>query len=467
MQSCARNILAAALIQILSLSGPSLAVDYIVRDGLPGPDKSGAGVLALRGEFVHHVGQLQVNITNWGLIGSHPGRGFLWSDAPSAMWPAGSGIEYLYAAGLWVGAIRGGVPLVTTGQFEPEMRSNPDDPLDTIWQSHQGADGGRRYPDPLEDDDGDGLVDEDPLNGLDDDLDGRVDEDYGAIGSQMFRCVMRDNTARIIESLPEHEPLGLRIVQRSYAWGNDDSDDFVGFEYEVTNIGVRPLNSVYVGFFADPDVGERGQGDISSDDVPGWFDGRVRAADGTLVRIVIAYIYDDDGDNGTVPGYFGIMFLDHPTDPTGQVAPPRVAITSFNAFAGLQPFSSGGEPTNDAERYELLSTRHFDPPGDVDKKNDFRLLLGTGPFAELEVDESLDFAACMVVLLRSVLRQGPRPQHRSRGSRERNLRRGLRKPGFRSDQSDLLSVHQSLRHPGARIGRRQSGPDHRRDRPRR
>ena len=164
-------------------------------------EKTMAGTLALEGEFVHNVGQLQLNITNWGLIGSRPGTGAAYADAPSAMWPAGSGVEYLWAAGVWIGALKNGVPLVTTGQYAAEILANPDDPLDTIYETFQGAQGGKRYPDPGEDDDQDGQINEDPINGLDDDLDGEIDEDFGAIGNQMFRCVMRDNTALVVELL--------------------------------------------------------------------------------------------------------------------------------------------------------------------------------------------------------------------------------------------------------------------------
>ncbi|RKZ18457.1 hypothetical protein DRQ53_00005, partial [bacterium] len=226
-------------------------------------DKSSSGTFALGGEFVHNVGELQMNITNWGLIGSRPGSGTNYSDAPSAMWPAGSGVEYLWAGGLWVGALKNGVPLCTTGQYTPEMLANPDDPLDTVWESFQGAIGGARYPDPGEDDDGDGLINEDPFNGLDDDIDGKIDEDFAAIGNQMFRATMRDNTALVIESFPEHEPLNLRIVQNSYAWEGDSVDDFIGFQYQITNIGVQPLQDMYVGFFADCDIGPRGQGGVA------------------------------------------------------------------------------------------------------------------------------------------------------------------------------------------------------------
>ena len=62
--------------------------------------------LVLDGKSVHNVGQLQMHLLNWGEWGSRPGTGEPYSLAPSAQWPAGSGVEYLFSAGLWVGALR-------------------------------------------------------------------------------------------------------------------------------------------------------------------------------------------------------------------------------------------------------------------------------------------------------------------------------------------------------------------------
>lgn len=36
---------------------------------------------------------------NWGIFGFMPGSGQLFSFAPSAQWPAGSDVEYLFVAG--------------------------------------------------------------------------------------------------------------------------------------------------------------------------------------------------------------------------------------------------------------------------------------------------------------------------------------------------------------------------------
>src|SRR5438093_11512179 len=57
----------------------------------------------LDGTFVHNVGRLQLQITNFGETGnqSNPSR----TTVPPAEWPAGPGNDYLYAAVLWVVAL--------------------------------------------------------------------------------------------------------------------------------------------------------------------------------------------------------------------------------------------------------------------------------------------------------------------------------------------------------------------------
>jgi hypothetical protein len=363
-------------------------------------NKHDAGTLALDGDFVHNVGELHLNITNWGLIGSRPGSSTNYSEAPSAMWPAGSGIEYLWAAGVWIGAIRNGVPLVTTGQFTPELMALPEDPLDTVWATRKGMTGGERYPSPTFDDDGDGEEDEDPLNGLDDDGDGLVDEDFAAVGNQGFSVSMRDNISLLTELWPDHEPLGIRLQQSTYQWEGDDFDDFVGFDFVLSNIGTNALNDLYFGFFADCDVGPREYGSVAIDDLPGYFEGRVRADDGSWVPLTIAYMYDADGDGGRSPGFFGITYLNHPTDHSGGPAPMLVGASAFHAFAGARSYDRGGDPTNDFERYELLASASIDSvPGlyATDFANDYRILVSAGPFEVLEPAASMSFAAAMVV----------------------------------------------------------------------
>ena len=377
-------------------------------DPYPRPD----GIYVTDGSYVMNVGELHMNITNFGLIGSQAPSTCSWCDAPSAQWPAGSGVEYLWAAGLWVGGVTLGEKLVSTGQFEREIRAITTEVEDTIYEAIGGTllrppgnedASGRRVPEADNNDDDDydnfgvALVDEETLNGYDDDDDGLIDEDFAQIGNQMMVCTLYDNTRLASEIYPDHTPLNLKIVQSSYAWENDDADDFVGFEFEITNIGVAPVNDVYIGFFADSDIGPRERPGRAEDDMAGSYTGMVQARDQSWVPVTLGYMYDDDGDEGQTPGYFGVAFLNHDVDPTGVLAPESIALHSFHHFSGQASFDQGGDPTNDSERYELLSEDVIQGNVQPERQNDFRFLISVGPFSELPPDGTLQFQAAIVV----------------------------------------------------------------------
>ncbi|RJR30826.1 MAG: hypothetical protein C4574_01825 [Candidatus Latescibacterota bacterium] len=350
---------------------------------------AGKRIWVLDGSPVHNVGNLQMHVTNWGAIGSYPSSRFPTAEAPSAQWPANSGVEYLYIAGLWVGAKKNGIPVVTTAAYDIEFRPHPTDPLARIYRSFEGAPGGARYPSPP-DDDKDGLINEDWLNGVDDDGDGQIDEDFAAIGKQMFSCWFTDFDPTSIQANPEHTPLNLFVRQESYQWEEEKFFNFVGLEYKIKNVGTEAIEDLYIGFFADGDAGPRTREQYWLDDGTGLFEGIVCAQRGDNVvpiRISSAYFYDIDGDEGATPGYFGVLFLGHDTDPLGEMAPKQVGITSYQNFSGDQPYENGGDPTNDFQRYELMSKNAKDRNQEVPR--DYRMLLATGPFRELPPDSQL------------------------------------------------------------------------------
>ncbi len=109
------------------------------KDTLPGLQR----VLVLDGSNVHNVGELQMHVGNWGNFGSWPGSANTFSEAPSAQWPAGSGVEYLFTAGLWIGALKGGIPAVSTAAYATEFRPTQD-PIDLIYRTRGGR--ARRQP---------------------------------------------------------------------------------------------------------------------------------------------------------------------------------------------------------------------------------------------------------------------------------------------------------------------------------
>ncbi|MGA9119101.1 MAG: hypothetical protein WB699_07010, partial [Bacteroidota bacterium] len=351
-------------------------------------------VMVLDGSNVHNVGELQMHVGNWGCFGSWPGSRYPFSQAPSAQWPAGSGVEYLFAAGLWVGALKGGIPAVSTAAYAFEFRPNMVDAIDKIYRTSEGARGGNRPPSPDANDDKDGATDEDWLNGRDDDGDGQIDEDFAAVSKQMFSCWYTDDQPIAVQIYPEHNPLGLLVRQESYQWEEDRFDDFVGVEFHITNIGDDILEDVFIGFFADCDAGPLETDNYYEDDATGHTATPPLCTDLGPVMVDVAYTYDADGDNGATLGYFGVMFLGHTTDPTGETAPERVGISTYSNFSGSQTFEEGGDPTNDFERYELLSQEIIERNATVPR--DYRMLMSAGPFAELVPESTLVFQTAFV-----------------------------------------------------------------------
>ncbi|HUV35376.1 MAG TPA: hypothetical protein VMX58_00370 [Patescibacteria group bacterium] len=333
------------------------------------------------GSFVHNVGNLQMNVTNWGFFGSLPKSRYPMADQPSAQWPAGSGIDYLYAAGIWVGATLDGIPCVSTGY--PETEFYPlNDPRCTIYAATEGVIGGDRPPQEA-DDDADGRSDEDWLNGFDDDGDGKIDEDFGAIGKQMFSCFYTDNQNAASVVWPEHTPMNIQVRQESYQWGEEGMNNFIGVRYYVSNIGVDYLSDAYIGIYADLDAGPREYGSYHMDDQVGYWEGVWCAPKGDgeyPVMVRVGYVYDSDGDNGRTPGYFGIALLGYPISMGNYDYPGffYTGLSTFRIFRGLQPFENGGEPTNDFERYYVLSQGRRDQ--NTDSPNDYKILMSTGPF---------------------------------------------------------------------------------------
>jgi hypothetical protein len=336
-------------------------------------------VLVLDGSNVHNAGRILLHVTNWGEFGSMPGSGLPYAFAPSFEWPNQSGIEYLGTAGLWVGALKSGVPAVSTAVFERELRPTPD-PIDIIYRASEGAPGGNRVPHPNPNDDGDSETNEDWLNGRDDDSDGLIDEDYAAISDQMFSCWYTDNQPAAIAIYPEHNPLDIEVRQESYVWDEPRFDDIVGIKFTIKNIGTTALDDVYIGMFVDADIGNRNNPNYWEDDVAASVQFPLTCTNLGPVAPRVAYMHDNDGAGGEV-------FVGHPTDPTGQLAPADVGYTTFANFSGSQSFEEGGDPTNDFERYELMSSRTIERDADVPR--DYRILISTGPFAQLAPNEEI------------------------------------------------------------------------------
>ncbi len=405
---------------------PALLLAFSVLMLIPGPATSrppddlpqgpGLRVDEFAGWY-HSAGSLLLHMSNRGRFG-RAGNDL---TNPSGEWPGGTDHEYLFGAGLWVAGVvnRGSGPdtLCSSGLFQPEFRNFEANegcgtPPIGICESFEGAPAGLR----LFDDDGDGLTDEDPLNGEDDDGDGRVDEDFAGISQEMFRTVTYDTSTAFNVFFPseadQHRPMGLRVEQESYQWTDPQFDDLVGVEFRIRNISASldeaelgwSIDNAYIGFMVDADVGLDTVDDISADDQVGFaaLDTVLvsPAGDSRPLSLTMGYMYDEPGVGGDdVPGYLGVLFLGHTVDTVtvadeDAIAPRTVGIHRFKTF------SRGAEdPRDDRDRYQFLrGNSDVVPTLDAGSTTprDYRFLVSAGPFATIAPGSTLTFQVAFV-----------------------------------------------------------------------
>ena len=414
------------LLPALLLLGALAPTESPAREALPAPGRptaSPSNATSLPDVYgpgaVLRQGRLRMKITNWGILGN-PFTNL--SSDPSATWPGASGVEYLNSILLAVGAKDASAPVATAHRvsYATEWSSLTASPEDRIYRTWETAPHGlRQVNDDNDYDPVEGLprVDEDFLDGRDNDGDGLIDEDFGAFGHETYTCLMRDDGA-YSQSLGGgvHVPLSIECRQMAWDYIFDGFNDFVAVEYTVFNRSGQLLDSVFVGFKMDMDVGPTSVSNYFLDDrdLPGYPSGdfvRVVNANDPRRQFPHAYVpevsvdsalcprvlsrlngfsvADNDGDGGQTPGVASFLLLDHTIDPLGVTAPARVGFRAFRSFTAGTPFAQGGNPSDDSLRYVFMSgnegvdpaTGFIDaPPGAL--AGDYVQWCSVGPFLQ-------------------------------------------------------------------------------------
>ncbi len=254
-----------------------------------------------------------MTITNFGLLG----EGWNNPDQPSCRYKQYADIdreevEHFSYAGLWIGGIVKGNSRVTTaivdGVFDYgaegfEFSYSPD-PADTI-RIKSSIETSKYY-------------------------------SPRAISHQDFICDYNDFGGVI-----NHDPMGIRVHQESYAWNYSFTDAFVIMDYTIYNESYKidpqgkgwNIKNIYLGMWADASVAnmnytsayEPGGGFTWYDNLDGFdhsiFDPDPSDQTPGYPRH-IAYQYDADGDNGFAHSYIGFRIL-------GNAAVPRDYWTTY------------------------------------------------------------------------------------------------------------------------------------------
>lgn len=234
-----------------------------------------------------NIGNIGFSVTNFGMYGS----GWVnWPNVPSCEYPNGSGIEHLFAGGLWVGGFtkdnlnstnKNG-PFVSTGAIDASSIS-----------SSRG--GGFEFTNSTEDK----IIERSSL------LDSRY-YNPNAISHQDFLMDFADTNVRYLNGqvIPEHVPLGIAVHQETYAWNFPFADYFVILNYTIKNVSKKYLDSVYVGLWTDAVVRN-----TKLTGRPSGSAFYTHGGDGYFDSLNLAYEFDVDGDPGFTDSYIGITYL--------------------------------------------------------------------------------------------------------------------------------------------------------------
>ncbi|MBN1425369.1 hypothetical protein JXA88_12515 [Candidatus Fermentibacteria bacterium] len=388
------------------------------------------------------VGQLRAfTITNVALLGLYePAIGWEGYDgtwpadvtnwnAYCCEWPAGSRQFYNFSSGIWVGGVKPKivagdtvrVPIVATGSYHPDLT-----PVSPLWASNQwGA--------PNTPGEGQFLFVQPGEEGSPNQIQWGNPADFSgylyfpqteaasinarrrvAFGDTIYDVKPTDFVSQMDtycmlgDYVPEDqgyfvypsygydvEPLGVRMEQRTYSWSYGPSANYIFVSYNITNMNDFAIDSVYVGFFMDNDVGP---GDLEAvgvgpnDDLVG-FDRSLN----------LGYTFDSNFSEpgwATSAGYIGIVLVETPRNP-GDPAP--LGLTAFSTWTREGVEQDVDLTDQDALKYAQL--RGWGIPGDPDERifetfeepQDVRHLSASGPYLHMEPGETISLTMAIVM----------------------------------------------------------------------
>ena len=254
-----------------------------------------AGVAGFDTNIVHQThdnGFFRTVTTNYGYFGTVRNRLRDTSGAlvPVFESPSHSQIEYLFEAGLWVGGIVGGDTLVSSG-------------LLGFGQAHElYADGYQP--------------------GVASDFKG--DEEWSFVYGD---TTTDPETVRDDPYDGPHRPLPIRVRQKTSVLDAVRAHNGLFVELVITNVGEVAIDSLWMGWLVDPDIGHADRDDYWADDITGHRKHTVQTDSGPR-DISFAWAVDNDGD----------------PDSTGQ-------FDSASPLRGVASMYLGGTPNLSGESY--------------------------------------------------------------------------------------------------------------------
>lgn len=305
-----------------------------------------------------NIGNIGLTVSNFGIFG----HGFTKKNIqPSCEYPLGSGIEHLFAAGLWVGGIVKGQKRVTTGAVDAPSISTSGGGFE--FTNSPGNFVKTRS-----------SIVTSPVYSPD------------AVSHQDFIADYVDTNLKTSGGQPisNHIPLGLAVHQETYAWNYSFANYFVILNFYLTNVGTDSITLPYVGIWADAVVRNI---KVSQETGTAFYS---HGANGYIDSLRMAYQFDYDGDVGATDSYIGLKILG---------SEPRVDSAYFQVWqyrntSGLDYLM----PQDDIERYDRMSvglTKEKIDPLRTKPSNRMTLISG-GPYKTLKPGDTLNVTFAII-----------------------------------------------------------------------
>lgn len=330
-----------------------------------------------------NVGRIGLTINNFGTIGRPTVRSNSLGP-PSMSFPRGSGIEHLFEAGIWIGALVDGQVRVSTSSVDASSgyvtgaSGFEFTQLSTIRERSK--------------------------------LTSSNNFSSSAISHQDFIFSLTDSFVIIPgTSIPiggHVNPLGAVLNVETYAWNFSFADYFVILNYKITNNSTKRWDSVWLGMFSDLIVRNI---NVTRDAGSNFFN---KGRNGTDTKYKAVYAYQATGDDIDYTGSYGaIQFLGmdwrglffNPDKPDTFIrsgfAPPTVNYNFWNFNSINPPWIT---PQNDLDRYERLknnidSNLLLGITGPINgPPSNWMQLISAGPLANINPGESFNFAVAFV-----------------------------------------------------------------------
>lgn len=326
-------------------------------------------------EKVTSAGEIAATVSNLGVLGNSFSGSFNVQGFPSCEYPANSGIEHVFDGGLWIGGIINGQVAVTTGAVDDAS-------------GYATGKAGFEF------------TSKTPLRERSSLFDSPF-YDPRAVSHQDFVSTFTDTATTVstgggqVPIINHLNPLGVVVDFESYNWNFSFANFFLIYNFEITNVYDRPIDSVYVGFWMD--------GVIRNVNItpPGGTPFFNKGGNGFVDSMDMGYEFDATGDIGYTDSYIGTKFLGADLNGLPSASP------NFDVNYNTWQFRNSADPryffpTNDLQRYGKMNAG-LNQLGDwpsiqaqITTPNNRSNLVAAGPFPRLGPGETLKVAFAIV-----------------------------------------------------------------------